>query len=89
MMKRWQYIVGYLILIVAFLFAIWRIEGIANQNKATLCAQKTNAQAQVAASRKFLREHPAGINGISRADIEASLKRQEAFLSTFDKVDCN
>lgn len=62
------------------------IEERASESHATLCAVQVNAAVQVAATEKFIREHPRGVVSpktgaviFSRQELDASLKRQTDF----------
>lgn len=93
--RRYQYVIGYAILVAAFVFVVFRQEQQANKlervvasNQAVICAQKENAAQQLAATQQFLKEHPQGIAGISRRDLVTSEARQRQFLAAFSDAEC-
>jgi hypothetical protein len=92
---RWQYVLGYLVLVVAFVYVVYQqerqqnqIQDIVHSNQAVICAQKANAEEQLAETRGFLAHHPHGIPGISRADLQTTITRQEEFVAAFADAKC-
>lgn len=53
-----------------------------------LCALRADLERRVEGSEKFLKEHPNGIKGISRATILTGIKNQEATIKALNSLSC-
>jgi hypothetical protein len=60
----------------------------AEQAHHAICALRQERIEGVQGSREFLRLHPEGIPGISRADILRSIKQQQETVRAFRFADC-
>ena len=86
--------------VVAALFAYLLIVGIAvfyivlsertvsDQNHRALCAFRGDLDRRVADTRAFLADHPHGIPGITAANLELSIRNQEATIASLRFVQC-
>lgn len=54
----------------------------------SLCALRSDLQVRVDSSEEFLEEHPNGIQGISRADIQQGIDNQERTIEALDDLSC-
>lgn len=60
----------------------------AHQNKAALCALRTDLERRVAVSETFLEENPEGIPGISPAALRTSITNQRLTIQALSGLDC-
>lgn len=88
-------VIGYLILVAAVIFALagtrensQDTERVAKQTHAALCTLSQDLQQRVDDSRRFLKHHPHGIPGISRADIQRSITAQQSTIKALAIADC-
>ncbi len=58
------------------------------QSHRALCSFKDDLQRRYDAGLQFVADHPDGIPGISRNDLERSLANQHATLDSLDSLDC-
>ena len=65
-----------------------RVEEIAENNLAGLCALRADIQRRYDAGVEFLRENPDGIPGLSPETLQRSLDGQRATLDALDVIDC-
>lgn len=94
-LRRYQYVIGFLVLVVAFVYIVARqeqqankLERISTANQKVICAQKKNAKQQLRQTRKFIRQHPDGALGFTRAELESNKERQSHFVAAFSDADC-
>lgn len=52
------------------------------QARYALCALKSDLGRRIQITERFLRDHPQGIPGVSRADLQVSLNNQKSTFST-------
>lgn len=84
---------GALISVVAFGLSGWAIvhkdDRLENALLA-LCALQDDLERRVLAGQQFIEEHPNGIPGISRTDLERSIQNQQMTLGAIDPylTDC-
>jgi hypothetical protein len=84
-------VIAYLILAVAVAVALadtFRNAQSGQQSHEAICALRTDLIRRVGDSERFLKEHPTGIPGISRADIERSLHGQRETIHALAVADC-
>lgn len=60
----------------------------ADQAHKAICALREERIDAIHASEKFIHDHPQGIPGISRADIERSIATQRQTVRAFRFADC-
>lgn len=65
-----------------------RIDQLAHSTNQALCALKLNHQRSYDNTLAFLKAHPEGVAGISRADIERSLAAHRETLTALRDLDC-
>ena len=65
-----------------------RVEEIAENNLAGLCALRADIQRRYDSGVEFLRENPDGIPGLSRETLLRSLDGQRATLKALDIIEC-
>lgn len=53
-----------------------------------ICINKTNIAGRIVASEDFLKKHPHGVPGISKAVVLAGEARDQAALDAYSVVDC-
>lgn len=70
------------------LFGNLMLYQVANNNRETLCTLRGDLQTRRESGVKFLAEHPNGIPGISREDLERSLRSQAATLNSLSDLEC-
>lgn len=88
-------LIGYLILVAAVVFALagtrsnsQDTERVAAQTHAAICTLRADLQRRVDDGDAFLKRHPHGIPGISRADIQRSLVGQRSTIKALAIADC-
>lgn len=67
---------------------IKRTDASSDESHRALCAFRSDLDTRIKAGKDFLKAHPNGIPGISRADIERSLQGQESTLDTLHFLRC-
>lgn len=65
------------------------ISHISHDNQQALCNQKETAQRQVEQTEEFILDHPNGIPGISRAQLERSKSNSVRTVNSLKEVDCD
>ena len=61
---------------------------VAVNNNTAVCKYRADLQARYDAGREFVKKHPNGIPGISRSDLDRSLKVQAATLKSLENLRC-
>ena len=59
------------------------------QTQRALCTFVADLQRRVDTARQFLREHPNGIPGISRAQLQLSIDNQQRTIKALDALECS
>lgn len=65
-----------------------RIEELARSTNAALCAFKRDLERRYVAGVEFLADHPDGIPGVTKNDIERTLLSQKATLHAIRNLEC-
>lgn len=88
--RRWLNILTALTVVLYLCMAGWVAWGWlqAQTNTKALCAVHDAAQRRVDAGVKFLIQNPNGAIGISRKDIETSINRDRAVVTSLDILNC-
>lgn len=60
-----------------------------HQGKEAICALKSNDQHQITSTKRFLREHPAGIPGVPNKLLLEGLAQTEAQLAALKNIKCS
>lgn len=56
--------------------------------RTALCVLRANFISQIYDAAVFLKKHPNGVGGITRADIELGMKRQQSTVRSLHTLDC-
>ena len=59
------------------------------QARTAICVLRHDLQERVTASELFLRTHPDGFDGVSAADIQASINGQRRTITALSGADCD
>jgi hypothetical protein len=72
------------------LFGVTDLFLVVQNNKGSLCDQKTYAQNRYNDSLAYFKTHPNGVPALdlSRPALQRSIDAQKAYLATFDDLDC-
>lgn len=86
MRDRWLWVLGAgaLLSTVAFGFSGWAIVQKDDRLESALlaiCALQDDLERRVLNAQQFIEDHPGGIPGISRADLERSIQNQQMTLA--------
>lgn len=60
----------------------------ATEARGSLCALRGDVERRVQSGTDFLREHPAGIPGISAATIKTNIANQQSTIRALSRLDC-
>jgi hypothetical protein len=59
------------------------------ENHRVLCGIKADYKRRLAQTREFVQEHPDGIDGISRSDLDRSVANLQATVDSYKALDCS
>ena len=79
---------GVFLVIVGVIVGIYRVYDTADKAHQAICALRVDRIRGIQEGREFLRRHPSGIPGITRADIERSIATQRETVRAFRFADC-
>ena len=81
-------IVGAIVILAGVFAGVLRVWQTAEEAHHAICALRHEREQAIIDAKKFLSEHPQGIPGITRADIERSIGTQEQTVRAFRFADC-
>jgi len=81
-------LIGVIIVLTGSFAAALRVYQTADQAHDAICALRAERIRGVHSTTAFLKEHPQGIPGISRADLVRSIETQKQTVRAFRFADC-
>lgn len=85
---RWTSELAVLVGVVIVIAGVFKVYQTADNVHKAVCALRADRVKSIEESVKFVHQHPNGIPGISRADIERSIEQQRVTVRAFSFADC-
>lgn len=80
--------VALIIILAGTILGVLQVYKTADQAHHAICALRAERVQGIKNARRFLEEHPKGIPGITRADIQRSIATQKQTVRAFRFADC-
>lgn len=91
MIRRHRYLTAYLFFVVVLLVGMVRVELVARDGSEAheaLCELRADLERRAESLVAFIEEHPQGVLGISRTDLERSLSSQHQTIASLADLEC-
>jgi len=79
---------GVFLVMLGVVAGIWKVYDTADNAHKAICALRADRIHGIEEGKEFLKKHPQGIPGITRADIERSITQQQETVRAFRFADC-
>lgn len=81
-------VIGVILILAGTIAGILKVYSLADQAHHAVCALRQERINGIKSTKKFIHDHPEGIPGISRTDLERSIQQQQQTVRAFRFADC-